>query len=226
MQVSLRRPLSNDFRMQEAYKILRTNILFCGKNLKTILITSCMPNEGKTTVSINLAISMAELGKKVLLIDCDLRRPSLIKAVDSRVNIKGLSHYFSGQKEAYEIIYNTKFENLDVVFSGKIPPNPSELLANSDFKQFINNARDKYDYIIIDTPPLGSVIDSAIVAENCDGAILVVESEKDSYKYVNSIKAQLSRSGCSILGVVLNKCSAKKDSYYYYNKKNYYYSSW
>lgn len=225
MQIALKRPLSDDFRMQEAYKILRTNILFCGKNLKTILLTSCVPNEGKTTVTINLAISMADLGKKVLLIDCDLRRPSLIKAVVDRVNIKGLSHYFSGQKEAYEIIYNTEYKNLDVVFSGTVPPNPSELLATEDFKQFISNARNKYDYIIIDTPPLGSVIDSAIIAENCDGAILVVESEKNSYKYVNTIKSQLSRSGCSILGVVLNKCSPKKDSYYYYNKKDYYYGS-
>ncbi len=216
--IKLGRNLSDDFKMKEAYKVLRTNILFCGKNVKTILITSCVPSEGKSTISINVAMSMAELGKKVLLIDADLRRPSIFKKVVSKGKLKGLTHYFSGQSEMNDIINHTDNENLDIILTGAIPPNPSELLAGDDFKNLMEKFRDEYDYIIIDTPPLGSVIDSAVIAQNCDGAIVLLESGKNSYKFVNSVKEQLSRSGCQILGVVLNKCSPKKgNSYYYYN---------
>ena len=219
--VKLRRPLSDDFKMKEAYKVLRTNILFCGKNVKTILVTSCVPAEGKSTVSINIAMSMAELGKKVLLLDADLRRPSIVKKVVSRGKLKGLTHYFSGQSEIFDIVNHTEDENLDVILTGAIPPNPSELLASDDFKNLMKRFRDQYDYIVVDTPPLGSVIDSAIIAQNCDGAIILLESGKDSYKFVNSVKEQLSRSECQILGVVLNKCSAKKGGSYYYYNSNY-----
>lgn len=216
--IKLRRPLSDDFKMKEAYKVLRTNILFCGKNVKTILITSCVPAEGKSTVSMNIAVSMAELGKKVLLLDADLRRPSIVKRVVSREKLKGLTHYFSGQSEIDDIVNHTEDENLDIILTGAIPPNPSELLAGDDFKNLMKKFRSEYDYIIVDTPPLGSVIDSAVIAQNCDGAIILLESGKDSYKFVNSVKEQLNRSGCQILGVVLNKCSPKKgNSYYYYN---------
>ena len=219
--VKLRRPLSDDFKIKEAYKVLRTNILFCGKNVKTILVTSCVPSEGKSTVSINIAVSMAELGKRVLLIDADLRRPSIVKRIVSRKKLKGLTHYFSGQSEIDDIVNHTEDGNLDIILTGAIPPNPSELLASDDFKNLIKTFHDEYDYIIIDTPPLGSVIDSAVIAENCDGAIILLESGKDSYKFVNSVKDQLSRSGCKILGVVLNKCSPKKSSSYYYYNGNY-----
>jgi capsular exopolysaccharide synthesis family protein len=209
-----------DFRANEAYKTLRTNIQFSGDDIKVIALTSCTPNEGKSSVSFNLAISFAESGKRVILIDADLRKSVLVGRYKVGAIDIGLTHYLSGQVELQEVIFDTDIDNLNIIFSGPIAPNPSELLGNENFTDMIKKLQEEYDYIIVDTPPLGSVIDSAIVAKVMDGAILVIENNAISYHFAQNVKKQLEKSNSKILGVVLNKVNMEKNGYYgrYYGK--------
>ncbi len=217
-----------DFKVNEAYKRIRTNISFSGENIKTIAITSSIPNEGKTEVSFNIARSMAEDGKKTLYIDADIRKSVVIARYGVDKETKGLSHYLSGQvKDFKQIIYSTNIENFDTIFTGTKSPNPAELLGSEKFATFINELKDLYDYVIIDCPPLGSVIDAVLVAKNCDGAIIVIEADNVSYKMVQSVKNQLDRGGCKILGAILNKVESGGKGYYGYYKGSYgYYDSY
>lgn len=209
-----------DNSTNEAYKRLRTNIQFCGSDVKVIALTSTIPNEGKSSVSFNLAASIAESGKKVIFIDADLRKSVLVGRYKINKAVKGLTHYLSGVNPFDEVVYSTNVDNLNVVFSGPVPPNPAELLGNKYFKSLITMLRRNYDYVIIDTPPIGSVIDAAIVAEQCDGVVLVISSGEISYKLVQKTKMQMEKSNCRILGAVLNKVPLGKGGYYgkYYGK--------
>lgn len=208
-----------DYYSNEAYNTLRTNIQFCGGDKRVIEFTSCMPNEGKSSVTLNLAVSMAESGKSVLLIDADLRKSVLKARVRLQERVDGLTHYLTGQTSVEEIICTTDIPQLHMIFAGPVPPNPSELLNSSLFEELISEQRKKYEYIIIDTPPLGSVIDSAIIARVCDGTIMVVETDAVSYKLAQEVKEQMIKTGCPILGVVLNKVDISKRSYYGKYKK-------
>ena len=174
MQEIYLKNMGKDYRSNEAYKTLRTNIEFSGADNKVIVFTSCTPNEGKSTVSLSLAQSLAEGGKRVLFIDADLRKSVLMGRHKVNGDLKGLSHFLSGQSEVDDIIYKTQEPGMMVIFSGVTPPNPAELLGYKRFSSLIASARKVYDYIIIDAPPLGSVIDSAIVATVCDAAVLVI----------------------------------------------------
>ena len=194
-----------DYRTNEAYKSLRTNIQFCGNQIKVISFTSCTPNEGKSSVSFNLAASFAESGKKVIMIDADMRKSVLAGRYKVGNVEAGLAHYLAGQKTLEEVKFETDIENMDIIFSGPFVPNPAELLENENFINLIQYCRENYDYVLIDTPPLGSVIDSAIVAKNVDGAILVIEADAISYHFVQTVKNQLEKSNVKILGTVLNK---------------------
>lgn len=210
-----------DYESSEAYKALRTNIQFCGDDKKVIVLTSCTPDEGKSTVVLHLAKSLAEAGKKVLLVDADLRKSIMTGNFSIEGEIKGLAHFLSGQTFLKDVIYGTDQKNLDVIFAGPVPPNPAELLGERLFKEMLKYARGQYDYILLDSPPLGSVIDSAIIAEECDGAVIVIEAEVISYRFVQEIKAQLEKSNCPILGTVLNKVDMREQKYYsrYYGKR-------
>ena len=146
-----------DSSSSEAYKRLRTNIQFCGSDVKVIAITSTIPNEGKSSVSFNLAVSMADAGKRVIFLDTDLRKSVLVGRYKINKAVKGLTHYLSGVNQFDEVVYATNVDNLHVVFSGPVPPNPSELLGNKYFKNLVKQLRENYDYVIIDTPPVGSV---------------------------------------------------------------------
>ncbi|MFV0527237.1 MAG: polysaccharide biosynthesis tyrosine autokinase [Lachnospiraceae bacterium] len=218
-----------DFKATEAYKTLRTNLLFCGDDKKVIGITSCGANEGKSTLSVNLSISLAEAGKKVLLIDTDLRKSVLLGRYAAGTKVEGISHYLSGQTELINIINRTNIGTLQIIFAGKQPPNPSELLETDYLRDAIKALRKLYDYIIIDTAPLGVVIDAAIVARECDGTIMVVESGLNSYKFVSRIQHQLEITGTPILGLVLNKVDMNRVRRYdrkygyYYKKYSHYY---
>lgn len=203
-----------DFRTKEAYKTLRTNLSFAGKDVKVISLTSCTPNEGKTSVSFQLCLSLAESGKKTILVDADLRKSVLRGRYKASREKYGLSHYLSGQVDFDDVCCRTNVENFDIIFAGPVPPNPSELLGGDNFKSLLELLRWKYDYVIIDTPPLGSVIDGAVAAASCDGTVIVIESGAVSFKFVQNIKDQLDKVGCRILGCVLNKVSLKKNSYY------------
>lgn len=214
-------PKRPDYFYEEAIKTLRTNIQFTGINMKTILVTSCYPNEGKSDIVFQLAREIGNMSKRVLLLDADIRKSSYINRYQVKHKVNGLSQYLSGQIEQREIIYRTNYPNVDIIFAGPVAPNPSELLEEKAFKSLIKEVRERYDYVLVDTPPVSSMIDAAIVAKQCDGAILVIESELVSYKVAVKAKSQLEMSGCRLLGAVLNKVDAKKDKYY--TKYNYYY---
>lgn len=218
--INIERLRKLDYRANEAYKNLRTNIQLCGSDVKVIMLTSTTPGEGKSTVSFNLAVSLAEAGKKVIFIDADLRKSVLVGRYKINTSVKGLTHFLSGINKFEEVMYATNVENFNVVFSGPVPPNPTELLGNKVFKTLIKVLRDLYDYIIIDTPPIRSVIDSAIVAQECDGVAYVMASNSVSYKYAQKGLEQIKKTDCKLLGVVLNKVDMDDNKYYgkYYGK--------
>ena len=190
-----------DYQYEEAMKTLRTNIQFSGNGLKVIMLTSTMPDEGKSETSSQLAISMAQTEGRVLFIDADIRKSVLVSRFGVGQQIYGLTQYLTGQRLLGEVLYHTNLPNLDIIFSGPMAPNPAELLSEDAFSKLIAWARNEYDTIIIDTPPLGSVIDGAIIAQRCDGAILVVESGALSYRLVQKAKSQLdSRRGAEPCG--------------------------
>ena len=218
--VSINKITKKNFQVEESFKALRSNIIFSGSDIKVVGLTSCQPNEGKSSVSLNLAVTMAELGKRVIFIDGDLRKSVLLGRYRINKPIKGLTHYLSGLNTMDEIIYSANVDNLHLIFSGQVPPNPSELLDSYSFTRLISRLREEYDYIIIDTPPLGAVIDAAIIAKNCDGMALVIEANSISYKFAQKVKAQLEKTETKILGVILNKVDMTESGYYgkYYGK--------
>jgi capsular exopolysaccharide family len=209
-----------DYHVDEAFRVLRTNLQFCGEDKRVIAVTSSIPGEGKSNTSLRLAISLAEVGKKVVLVDADLRKSVLNQRMTVGEEIKGLSHYLSKQETLPNIVNSTNIDNLNLIVAGLVPPNPAELLNEEPFTKMIKVLRKVYDYIIIDTPPLGSVIDSAIIAEKCDGVILVIESGAVSGRFVEENIKQLEKSGCPILGAVLNKMNREQRGRYgkYYGR--------
>ncbi len=215
--VSINKITKKNFQVEESYKALRSNIIFSGTDIKVIGI---QPDEGKSSISLNLAVSMAELGKRVIFLDGDLRKSVLLGRYRINKPIKGLTHYLSGLNSIEDIIYSANVDNLHLIFSGQIPPNPSELLDSKGFSVLISYLRENYDYIFIDTPPLGVVIDAAIIAKNCDGMALVIEANAINYKFAQKVQAQLEKTGTKILGVILNKVDMSEKGYYgeYYGK--------
>lgn len=217
--IELKIPGTDDFFTQEAYKVLRTNLQFCGQDVRVVAITSCDENEGKTTVSLHLAKSLAELGKKVLVIDADMRKSVMAGRNTTVKNATGLSEALTGLEKISNCIYSTQYPSLHLMVAGKYPPNPVELLNGKCFSTLLAEARKAYDYVIVDTPPLGRVIDAAVVAPNCDGVILIIGDRNIRYRQAQEVVAQLKKSGSKILGVVRN-CT-KKTSNAYYSKYSY-----
>lgn len=212
-----------DYACREAYNSLRSNLMFCGTDIKTILFTSSNPDEGKSTVSFGLAQSVAGSGSKVLFIDADLRK-SVTQSryqvkLDNR-NQKGMTHFLSGQASLEEVLCETNVENLYMILTGPLSPNPTDLLAGERMHQLLESARKVFDMVIIDSPPLGMVIDAAVLAPKCDGVIMVIESDTVSRRTAMKVKKQLEMTGCRILGSVLNKVSNEKNGYY--SKYRYY----
>ena len=216
----------NDYATNEAFKTLRSNLLFCGTEIKTILITSTLENEGKSTISIELAKSLAEIGKRALLIDADMRKSAILPRSLKNQGVLGLAEYLSGQASIEQVLYNTQLDELDIIFSSAFPPNPVELLNSKEFENLIEGFKSIYDYIIIDTPPLGLVIDAAVISTVCDGAIIVITPNKAKYSDAIDVKEQLIKSGCRILGAVINETDSRHlDQTRAYKKRNYYYSA-
>ena len=213
--IKLNLPGSNDFFTQEAYKVLRTNLQFCGQDVRVVEITSCNENEGKTTVALQLARSLAELEKQVLVIDADMRKSVMAGRNTTAQNVVGLSEILTGMAKLEDAIYPTESPYLHLIFSGKYPPNPVELLSGKYFAALLEETKKVYQYVIIDTPPLGSVIDAAVFAPNCDGTILVIGNNTVRYRQAQDVVAQLKKSGSKILGVVRNNTKKKNGGYYY-----------
>lgn len=206
---------AGDYHYEEAIKTLRTNLQFSGKSNKVILLTSSRSNEGKSDISFNLAVELGKAGKKVLLIDADIRNSVFKNQYDIKEDVQGLSQYLSGQAEHIEqVVYKTNYENLYMIIAGPYAPNPTEMLGDEQFGQLIKAARQVFEYVIIDTPPLGLVVDAAIIGQYCDGALMVIENDATSYRMCQKVKAQLENSGCKVLGAVLNKVQEKSRGYY------------
>ncbi len=216
-------PMTN--QEKEVYRTLRTNVEFMGVENRTIAITSCVPDDGKTTVSYNLAKAFAENGKKTLYIDADLRKSVFVQRYEIEGNPKGLSHYLSGQSALKDVIFKTNKERLFVIPVGAFPSNPTELFNKERFATLLGELKTVFDYIIVDTPPLGSVVDAAVIASKCDASILTLTSDRCSRSFVRDVVAQLRKANPNFLGVVLNKVDVKSNSYYgkkyggYYGKK-------
>lgn len=226
MQDIILRDRDLSFRSREAYRTLRSNIEFSGKNVRTIAITSCTPDEGKSEVSFELSRSFAQNKQRVLLIDADMRKSVMASSVQKGRIRYGLSNFLIGQCSLEQCICRTNLDGLYMIFSGPSTPTPSELLGSEAFDQLLSECRKLYDYIVVDTPPLGSVIDSAIIGKQCDGVILVIGSGSISYTFAQDVKEQLVKANCHILGTVLNKVHMDSKGYYgkYYGKYygNYY----
>lgn len=205
--------------ISEAYRTLRTNIEFANPDSKLdiILVTSSGPAEGKSITTSNLALAMSEIGKKVLLIDCDLRKPSIHKKFNLSNN-KGLSNLLIGECE-FEDIVQKYTENLYVLTSGTIPPNPSKMIESNRMELFLHKANGRFDFIIIDTPPVIAVADAQILSTMVKGVLLVVASAESEISGVKKAKELLDQVKANIIGVVLNKesnNSGKKYKYYHY----------
>ena len=216
--VHLKNIKKQGYTMKESLRALKTNIQFCGDDNRVILITSSIPNEGKSTVSFELARSLTESGKKVLLIDTDMRKSVLVgrlRAVAEKGEIKGLSHYLSGMNKMEDVVYVTDIDRLFMVFAGPSVPNPTEILEKGYFKELIEFGRKFFDYILVDCAPIGAAIDAAVVAKQCDGAVLVVGQGMSKARMIKGVLKQLEASGIRILGVVLNKVKMNKKGYGY-----------
>ena len=199
--------------MEEYYTSIRTNIQFSGRDLKVITLTSAQPGEGKSTTSVNLAISFARAGFRTLLIDADTRNSVMSGTFKSQERYDGLTSFLSGNAELSDVICDTSIDNLMIIPAGQVPPNPTSLIQNDNFKAMIETVRGLYDYVIIDTPPLGLVIDAAILAHHSDASLLVTKAGEDRRRTVAKLKEQLEQSGSVFLGVILNKYDIHLDKY-------------
>lgn len=209
-QIQITRPVLT-VSQEEAYRTLSANIQFLGDDIRVIAATSCMPHEGASHVVLAMALSLAESGKSVLLLDADLRDSAMGGLLGARQEAEeGLSQLLSGQMKTEDVLCQTSVPGLQVIFSGGAPFNPAELLSSGRFKSLCADVRKTYDYVIVDTPPLGQVIDAAVAAACCDGAVLVVETGVTSRRLAEQVMSQLERSGCEILGAVLNDFEAKR----------------
>lgn len=199
--------------MEEYYNSIRTNIQFSGRDLKVITLTSAQPGEEKSTTSVNLAISFARAGFRTLLIDADTRNSVMSGTFKSNERYQGLTSFLSGNAELSDVICDTSIDNLMIIPAGQVPPNPTSLIQNDNFKAMVETVRGLYDYVIIDTPPLGLVIDAAILAHHSDASLLVVKAGADKRRTVTKLKEQLEQSGSVFLGVILNKYDIHLDKY-------------
>ena len=204
--------------ISEQYRAIRTNIEYSNvdQNTKTILVTSSDKNEGKTTTVSNLAVSFANLNKKVLTIDCDLRNPSIHKMFKLN-NIYGLTDILAKDRAVDKCIQKTELENLYVLTAGAIPPNPAEILSSEKMKNLIEDLKNIYDYIFIDTPPIGLVTDAGALSSFIDGVVLVVKSESVEKKYLEETKKKLDAVDARILGAILNSYKSEQKDYNYYS---------
>ena len=209
------------YAVEEAMNRLRINIKFCGKNTRKILLTSCLPNEGKSTVSSYLWKMLAEAGFPTVLVDVDLRK-SVMKSrfqIEYGEDMKGLNHYLSGLAEYEEVVYETNIQNGYLVPCTQLLENPSALLEDVRFRELLDKLAEHYRFVIIDTPPLGSVSDGALVASMCDGAVLVVRAGETPKAMIRQSLHEIEQSGCKLLGTVLNRAEVKSRAYgKYYGK--------
>ena len=203
------------FELKEAYKALRTNLQFASidSKIKSVLITSSRPMEGKTTVSVNLSITLAQAGYKVLLVDADMRKPR-VHSILRLPSVPGLTNCLVSNAEIEDIVRKSDY-GMDVIVCGSIPPNPSELLGSDSMRNFIKKAESMYDYIILDTPPSVFITDAAVLSKHVDGVIFVVRYGSTNVELVKVAKENLLKVDARIIGCVINDAEIEGRSGYY-----------
>lgn len=221
--IALKNPKS---RASEAFRTLRTNIQFSSldNNIKSMVVTSSGPAEGKSTILINLGITIAQSGKRVIILDCDLRKPTVHKKL-GLPNSEGLTNVLVQNKKIEESIVPTKITNLYAMTSGPTPPNPAELLGTKKMKAILQELSQVFDMVLIDAPPVIAVTDAQILATQVEGVLLVASYRQTEKMGLVKSKELLDKVGAKVLGVVINKLPEDAESYYYGKYYNSYYDS-
>ena len=220
--LSQRRQLLNaktSFATKEAYRTLRTNVRFAlrGKGCKTFGITSSSQGEGKSITMLNLAITFAEVGQKVVLIDADMRRPAMARLLSEKAT-PGLSNYLAGLVNEEDVLRKDVYPDLDIIYSGDIPPNPAELLDSDRMKELLKNLAKQYDYILVDTPPVNIVSDACVVGNLLDGVLLLARQGRSRKESLKRAVNHLKLAGVKVLGCVFNGVPNEvKTIYSYYD---------
>lgn len=213
--------LSPKSPISEQFRTIRTNINFSvvDEEVRTLMVTSSSPGEGKSTTAANLAVVYAQQGKRTLLVDADMRKPT-VHYTFGLTNSFGLTNVLTKQMELGEAVNTSDVDHLHVLTCGPIPPNPAELLGSRAMEQFFELVKEEYDLVIFDTPPVLAVTDAQVLANKCDGAVLVVSSGRTEIDAANKSKDLLTAAQARILGVVLNNKKSKETNYYYYYGAN------
>jgi len=214
-KIAVNRFVTKEFQTAEALKTLRTNLMFSGADVRAVALTSFSASEGKSTISFQLAASLAQAGKRVLLVDADLRKSVMASRMRIRGKVEGLSHFLSGMCNANETLNETDVPGLYIMLAGTRVPNAAELLGSENFAKLIPALKEAFDYVIVDAAPIGQVVDCAVMAPVLDGVMLVVDTTHNSYKLERRIKQQLEKSGAKILGVILNRVDFNDKGGYY-----------
>ena len=213
----------SSFDTVETYKAIRTNVMFSMPKTekgKVIVITSAAPGEGKTTTSINLAITFAQMGAKVMLMDCDLRKSRVHRYLElDRKN--GVTNVLCGFSPLDQAIKRDVRENLDVLPAGEIPPNPAELMETEEFRKLIYTLQERYDYIFIDTPPITVVTDAAVAMKHSMGAVVVIRNNVTTFDMMDAAMERIRTTGVKILGAIVLGTEEKSKKYGYYKNKKY-----
>ena len=213
------------YALQEGYNTLSTNLTFSGTGIKKVMITSCHASEGKSMTAMNLMRTLTQLGNRVVLVDADLRRSQIRAQYGVQMpagETRGLAHYLAGMCDIDAVVYETNIPKAYLVPVGRDVKNSLQLLSGSRMGQLLDTLSEYFDYVIIDAPPVGVIIDAAQIAKNCDGILLVVRYKQVSKKALQDVCTQLQNTGCPILGAVLNDVETDGIRSKYYYKKGYY----
>ncbi len=226
MNVSFRFPLEDNYFINEAFNTLSINLRFSGPDRKVITMTSCFENEGKSFTVLQLARHLCQDGKRVIVVDADMRKSMIVSKYTELSGIKGLSELLSEMVTLDEALYHVdNIPGMDIIFSGDYPPNPCVLLGNHRFHDLIAQFREQYDYVLIDNAPLVPVVDALLCAKVSDGVVLIVNRGSVRQKVLRSVTGQIEKSGAELIGVILNDNGKKKSPFARKRKpQNSYYS--
>lgn len=222
-QVLIRQKDVLDYSGKEALNSIATNLTFVGRHMNKFLLTSCAASEGKSSLTMELMLNLAQRGNSVVLVDADLRASFTMSRLkfDTEGAVNGLVHYLAGYCELDDVIYQTDVEGAYLIPIGDTVANPLPLLDSQDFSLMMDELSKKFDYVLVDAPPIGVVIDAAVAAKNCDGAVFVIEYGKRSRRDVSDAVSQLEQSGCPVIGCVINMVTVKSLAEKSYYKKYY-----